>query len=57
MDVSNEVQLMLPYSVDERLGVCHRMDLCISHAIKLFDTKHYPVTGSGECTDLVFHVH
>ena len=48
---------MLPYSVEERLGVCHLIDLCISHTIKAFDTEHDPVTGCGESIDFVLHVH
>ena len=39
-DVSREAQLTLLYSVDERLGVCHLMDLCISHMINVFDAQH-----------------
>ena len=31
------------YSVNKRLGVCHLMNLCISHSIKLIDTKHNPM--------------
>ena len=54
--MSKEAQLTLPYSVNERLGVCHLMDLCISHAIKGFDAQHDPVTGCGESINLVFHV-
>ena len=51
-DVSKEAHLMLPDSVDERLGVCHLIDLCISHTIKAFDTNHDPVTECGKCIDL-----
>ena len=40
------------YSVNERLGVCYLMDLCISHTIKAFDAKQDPV---DESIDLVFH--
>ena len=85
--MSEKAQLTLPYSVDERLGVCHLIDLrishtslmgyrpldlifadfgrlgvchlidlCISHTIKAFDTENDPVTGCGECIDLVFYV-
>ena len=42
---SKEVQLTLPYSIDEGLGVCHLTDLCISHKTKAFDAQHDPVTG------------
>ena len=36
-DVSQDVPLSLPYSVDKRLGVCHLMVVCIAHTIKGFD--------------------
>ena len=55
-DVSKEAPLTLPYSVDERLGVCHLMDVCISHTINASDAKHDPVRGCGESIHLVFHV-
>ena len=45
--MSKEAQLTLPYSVDMKQGVCHLIDLCISHTMKVFDTiKHNPVTGT-----------
>ena len=39
------IHLLVLYSVDERLGVCHLVDLCISHTIKAFDAQHDTVTG------------
>ena len=53
---SKEAQLTLPYSVDERQGVCHLMDLCISLTIKAFDTKHDPGTECSESINVIFHV-
>ena len=49
-DVPKEVQLTLPYCVDERLGFCHLMYLYISHTIKAFDAKHdlVPVVECGK---------
>ena len=43
--MSDETQLALSYSIDEELGVCHLMDLCIAHITKAFDVKHDPVNG------------
>ena len=45
------IHLIVLYSVDERLGVCHLVDLCISHTIKAFDAQHDPVTGCGKITN------
>ena len=45
------IHLIVLYSVDERLGVCHLVDLRISHTIKAFDAQLDPVTGCGKITN------
>ena len=53
-DVFKKTQLTLPYSVDEKLGVCHLMNLCISHTIKAVDAQYGPVTGCCKSIYVVF---
>ena len=55
-DVSREVKLTFPCSVDKRLGVCHLMGLCISPTTRAFDAKYDHVTRFSKSIYLVSRV-